>query len=373
MKKEESNSSSQSNQDITKNYLRSKIQIGNARGTISFEPNQIVFHHDDINTNQRQRKEEVKNWLKSSILQGDPRWNQSIITDEKFMERRTTENFIHDRSKPFQYNYRAETLGPKLQAPLEKPSKFKVTLKNTGNQVINNTTTASSTDQSELYPSTIQTFKRTQEMPCHPKFESDFSREWNLTNVITSKELKQSFQSLNESSHNNSIKKSKKFQKTTKNYVSPMQRSIDLQEEVRKQKRENTFTLEKHVFQQPEEPIDRNALVNRYAIEPSLKFKTTKHTGTWDFNKQEGRYFLFFFLFLFFISTFFYFFQFVFCLFSSCSSCLIDICGQIQVLIFMKVVVIQLKYITPIHIITLIQLYLRQDKQNLFIFSIVNN
>ena len=63
-----------------------------------------------------------------------------------------------------------------------------------------------------------------------------------------------------------------------------------IQDEVRRQKAEGTFNSKRQVFQQSEEPVNRKALVNRAAIEPSFKFTTTKHTGVWEYNKAEGRH-----------------------------------------------------------------------------------
>lgn len=263
-------------------YLRAKIQIGNARGNISFGATQTVFHHDDINENKRIRKEEVKSWAKPSILAPKSQWNQTIVTNEPFMERRTTENFVHDRSRPFQYNYRAETLGPKLDKTPDKPTKFKVTLKNSG------AASLQSTNGKPLYDSTIKDFKRTEEMPVHPNLESDFTRDWHLSTAIGKKQFRDGQNKLDDAAKKNSLKKTPKLV-TSKTYQSPMQLSVALQEEVRKQKREGTFSLEKQIYQPPEPPVNRSSLVNRYAVEPDLKFRTTKHSGVWSLNKTEGR------------------------------------------------------------------------------------
>jgi hypothetical protein len=285
----------------SKKYLKSKIQIGNSRGAIHYGPTQVAFHYDDIDPKARARTEEVKSWSKSSKLISNNEWDQSILTNEKRMERRTRENFVFDRSSPYQYNYRAETLGPKLveSEGARKPNKFKITLQQNGNNILTNgksgsasaslsgTSTSTGGGDGQLYPNTIQTFKRTEEMPIHPKLAGKFESNWNLSNLVQKNEFQKSFQDLNQKSTRNSQKKTKKL---LSNYMTPMERSIAFQEEVRKQKREGEFTLEKHVFQPPEEPINRKALVNSCAVEPSLKFKTTRHSGVWEMNKTEGRF-----------------------------------------------------------------------------------
>jgi hypothetical protein len=286
-------SSSPASQD----YLKSKIQIGNCRGAVQYGPTQVAFHYDDIDPKARARKEEVKSWSKSSRLVPNNEWDQSIVTNEKRMERRTRENFVFDRSNPYQYNYRAETLGPKLieSHGNTKPNKFKITLQQSGNNILTNGSVSLSgsgpggdrgAQSGPLYSNTIQTFKRTEEMPIHPKLTETFESNWNLSNLVQKKEFQKSFQDLNQKSSQNSQKKAKKL---LSNYMTPMERTIAFQEEVRKQKREGAFTLEKHVFQPPEEPVNRKALVNTCAVEPSLKFKTTRHTGVWEMNKTEGR------------------------------------------------------------------------------------
>jgi uncharacterized protein (DUF3084 family) len=275
-----------SSRKATSPYLKSKIQIGNANSGVNHHLTETVFHYDDIDAKTRQRKEEIKSWKKASHqIQQQREWNESIKTNEKFLERRTRENFVHDRSYPYQYNYRAERLGPKLQPTQRKFNKFQINLTQQPQQ---------SQEQGEgedrveggTYSANIQTFKRTQEMPIHPKFtEKKFEEEFNLSVKVNPKEISENHQQLTQQSRQQTLKKTTKL----KNYMTPMERSIAFQEEVRRQKRQGEFTLEKHVFHTPEEPIDRKALVNTFAVEPSLKFKTDHHTGVWEFNKTEGR------------------------------------------------------------------------------------
>lgn len=267
--------------DPSRSYLRARIQIGNAKGPVSFGANQTVFHHDDVNDKTRARREEVRNFARPSVLTKAASWNISTKTDEPLVERRQAENFDHDRSKPYQYNYRAETLGPKLTKQPDKPSRFKVTLKPGSNTTSPNQTT-------ELYPSDMTTLKRTAEMPVHPNLERPFSQDWNVSTEVSKKDLTRAFDDMTGNAKLHTATKTRKYVSKGA-YKSPMQRTKEMNEEVRKQKREGTFSVEKPIFQEPEEPVDRKELRNRYAVEPSLNFTTTKHSGVWEFNKAEGR------------------------------------------------------------------------------------
>lgn len=288
------NNYNESQNKLKTNYLKSKIQIGTVHsGNINYQANQTVFHHDDINVNARKRKNEVKAWLKHQQQQENTNtsshspsneWNLSTKIHQKICERKTRENFVLDRSNPYQYNFRAEKLGPKLQLPNIKRNKFQVSLQN---EPESGSGSPRDSNGNKLYSSTIQTFKRTQEMPINTNLMEPFENHWNLSTQTNSK--KDNEQQL----HNltmNSLNKTKSMNQKLKNYISPIDRSKALLDEVRKQKREGSFTLDKHVFHQPEEPINRTKLVNQYAVEPSLKFKTNYHSGVWELNKTEGRY-----------------------------------------------------------------------------------
>lgn len=262
-----------------KSYLRAKIQIGNARGGTNFAPNQTVFHHDDISEEKRKRVQEVKKFARPNVAgNNDIDWNPSSKVNSKLVERRTRENFVFDRSNTYQYNYRAETLPNPNPTPEDKPSKFRVTLRDTGKSSVSGTTNFESTN-----------LKRTQELPIHPNLQTDFTTEWNLSSAIQKSNFDKSFNDLNRSAKHNTTVKTQKLVKDD-TYISPFRRSEMIQEEVRRQKAEGRFNVQSNIFQQEEEPVDRRTLVNQAAIEPSLKFTTTKHTGVWEYNKQEGRH-----------------------------------------------------------------------------------
>jgi hypothetical protein len=265
--------------DAKKNYLRAKIQIGNAKGTSTFAPNQTVFHHDDISEEKRKRVQEVKKFAHPNVAgNNEIEWNKSSKVNSKLVERRTRENFVQDRSNSYQYNYRAETLPAPNPQLGEKPSKFKVTLRDTGKSSLSSTTGSFATTN----------LKRTQELPIHPNLEADFSREWNLSSAVQKANFDRSFDDLNSSAKHNTAVKTRKFVKDD-SYISPFQRSEMIQQEVRKQKAEGRFNAQANIFHKQEESVDRKTLVNQAAVEPSLKFTTTKHTGVWEYNKHEGR------------------------------------------------------------------------------------
>jgi hypothetical protein len=256
----------------SRKHLRAKIQIGNSKGAITYHPAQNVFHPDDIKSETRERVKEVKEWAKHKPETLANEWNISTHTNAPLYESRKMENHVRDRNTII-YNYRSEVMVPKAAPPIpEKTSKFTVTLSNT--------------DGNSLNPALV-TLKRTEEYTVNPKLND--ATKWNGSTKVTDNDLGQSFARLNENANKNSKAKNDKL--ATKNHhVSPMERSVQLQEEVRNQKRSGTFSLTKQVFAEPEKPVDRKSLTNRCAIEISLKHKTTTHTGKWEFNKAEGRH-----------------------------------------------------------------------------------
>ena len=79
-------------------FLKKKIVIGSAAGLVNFSAQQNVFHHDDIAPEKRQRKKEVKAWVKQDKLtQEHIGWNNSTDPHNPVCERRTMENFVKDR------------------------------------------------------------------------------------------------------------------------------------------------------------------------------------------------------------------------------------------------------------------------------------
>ena len=74
-------------------------------------------------------------------------------------------------------------------------------------------------------------------------------------------------------------------------YLSPVKRVQQLQEEIREQKRQGTFSLDRRVVEHPAEDDDELfTFNNRFAIEKPTLLKTTRHSGVWGLSKAEGKY-----------------------------------------------------------------------------------
>jgi len=263
-------------------YLKAKIQIGNVQGPTSYQLNQTVFHHDDIPEVKRQRKNEVKQWMKSRVLSADiPPWNQSSLFEKPVIVRRQAENIVADRSLPYQYNYRSETLDYlDLIEPIDKPNKFHISrqVETRAREIL--ATRSSSRIQSGH-------FNRTGEMPIHPKLEN--SEPWNLSTVVHQPNEKEKRLA---SMTDTSLQWSKKVnpQLTKDKYIDPVSFVNNLQETIRSQKIDGTFSTKKHVFIPPLPPVNRRALVNRLAIETRDRVVHNYHSGVYETSRVDGRY-----------------------------------------------------------------------------------
>jgi hypothetical protein len=261
-------------------YLKKKIQIGSSNGLINYTPSQTVFHHDEINTEKRERKRDVKAWVKQDkLVLSKHEWNRSTDPNTIICERRTMENFVKDRSRGYQYNFRAETLPPSNADPIDMGTKYHIsTQKPDEIEIINKIHESNRVLAGQ--------FTRTTEWMIHPNLRN--AKEWEHSTLLTDEQKKDAYDNLMNSSMKHTRMKNKTIQPN--GYISPIQRTISVQDEVRKLKKTNSFDKDRPVFQTAEAPVNRRALVNRYAIEPSRKFKTTKHSGVWSFNAAEGRY-----------------------------------------------------------------------------------
>jgi hypothetical protein len=74
-----------------------------------------------------------------------------------------------------------------------------------------------------------------------------------------------------------------------KKYIGPLKGTVLLQKEVRKQKAEGTFSLDKHINSKLPEPVDRKKLRNRYSLEKLNKVVVDDHSGVWGENPVDGR------------------------------------------------------------------------------------
>jgi hypothetical protein len=309
---------SNSNGNGHKNFLRPKQVIGSCKLPISFKSGQSVFHHDDIPADRRERKNEVLKWARSKILSVDqPEWGKSTELDRSrnpLCERRTMENFVNDRSRAYQYNYRAEVLPDKLIPPVDQSKKFHITTQSP--DMIKKLQTLRDEDTTGILNGK---FKVTQEMPIHPKLVD--KGEWSSGTQFVRKQVEACGADFTKASILANKKKNMSLfgRKETKaiarpktgeeeeeeeetkakpksapapkiRYVTPVECSTRILDEVRKQKMEGTFSTKKTVFQKSEPPVDRSKLGNRLAIEPSRKFKVTEHSGKWEFNAAEGRH-----------------------------------------------------------------------------------
>jgi hypothetical protein len=262
-------------------YLKAKIQIGNVQGPTSYQLNQTVFHHDDIPEVKRHRKNEVKQWMKSRILSADiPPWNQSSKFEKPVIVRRQAENFVADRSLPYQYNYRSETLEYlNLIEPIDAPDKFHVSRQlETRAREITATRSSSRIQRGQ--------FNRTGEMPIHPKLEN--SGPWNLSTEIQLPEKEKRLVTMTNTSKEWSKKVNPKL--TKDKYIDPVAYVTKLQETIREQKRDGTFSTAKHVFIPPLPPVNRRALVNQFAIETKDRVVHNYHSGVFETSRVDGRY-----------------------------------------------------------------------------------
>jgi hypothetical protein len=265
-------------------FLKARIQIGSCKGPISYQAGQTVFHHDDIPEARRERKREVREWARSKILSGErPEWRKSTTTGfYPVCERRQAELYTRDRSKPYQYNYRAETLDyAHIVEPIDQPQKFHVS----------RTTTAKAAEIAAIQKKDrLQSgyFKRNQEMPTHPKLEN--LAPWNNTVTLSPKEREQTLQRMTLKSRAATAKVTRRLG-SSEMYKTPYEQSKEISNDVRELKRTGKFNKEEdHTHHHAKVAEQKVSVKNRNAVESSRKYKTNHHSGVWEFNKAEGRY-----------------------------------------------------------------------------------
>lgn len=266
----------------THEFLRAKIQIGNVKGPVSYALNQTVFHHDDIPETKRLRRNEVKAWAKSRILSVDtPSWNKSTKPLQPVIVRRQAENFAKDRGHAYQYNFRAETLDPlRMLEPIDKPTKLHVSTQLESRALELKEIRSTNRIQNGF-------FMRTGEMPSHPKLAD--AEPWKVSTEISLKEKDKRLDSMTLKAKEWTGKVNATPEKFTKPYLGPLKSVIELQNTIRKQKAEGTFSIKKQVNRPASAPVDRTKLVNRLAIEKPVILTTTVHSGVYETNKVDGR------------------------------------------------------------------------------------
>jgi hypothetical protein len=330
-------SQSVSSSEIGPSYLKAKIRIGSCKGPISYGAGQQVFHHDDIPEARRARKEEVREWAKSKILSASRgEWDKSNQLNKNdgygypICERRQAENMIGDRSLPYNYNYRAETLDyAHITKNVDQPGKFHIS--RTATADISGIETARLADRVQR-----GYFKRTQEMPTHPNIVDKTA--WNISTNLTVKEKKIGLDNMTNTARVSTARVNKHFDNSM-NYQKPSTQQKYISKTVRDQKQNGIFvggpngTFNGHHVLQPDEgsmpsvsrtttsapgspnsissssrkgtnkdvnsksrpttrmssaPQEAYTTKNRYSVEPSRKFATTKHSGVWEYSKADG-------------------------------------------------------------------------------------
>eukprot|EP01032_Pedospumella_encystans_P030185 gene30185-34072_t len=229
-------------------FLRSKIQIGNVKGPVSYTQSQTVFHHDDIPETKRIRRNEVKAWAKSKLLSAEtPSWNKSSNPQQPVVVRRQAENYCKDRGGAYQYNYRAETLDSLRQVePIDKPTKFHISTQPETLALELKTIRGTNRIQGGH-------FNRTGEMPVHPDLID--ATPWKLSTEVVLKEKDQRLADMTLKAQQ-STGKVNSLGSTFKHkpYVGPLKAAAELQDLIRKQKAEGTFSLKKQVNRPGLEP-----------------------------------------------------------------------------------------------------------------------
>jgi hypothetical protein len=285
-------------------YLRSRVRIGSCKGPVSYKSQQQVFHHDDVPSYARERKEEVVDWVsgaflvffigtnvntvafqaKSKILIGDDSWKRSNKFERPVCERRRMENHVKDRKGAYQYNFRAESLDPlRNEEPFDKPTKFHFS------QQPETMARAIETRMREGTRVQKGIFTRVEENPNHPNLRD--APSWNNSTFFTARDRE-----VNRNAYTTMTMDACKTNRSKilnpANYLKPIETTNKLQEVIRQKKADGTFTWKKLINRDEslDEPVDRSLLKNRFPSEKSSAIVTTKHSGTWEFNPVEGRY-----------------------------------------------------------------------------------
>ena len=275
-------------------FLRARPRIGSCKVPVSYSAQQVVFHHDDIPEVRRQRVKEVKDWASSKLLSIDRRpWTKSTLPDgaPPVCERRQAENAERNRANPYAYNFRAETLDyAKLVQPIDRPSKFRMSLQ-TESEVME---IARIMEQDPVQRGIL---KRTEEMPVHPDLLS--KTPWNNGVVLSVSAQQASLDRMNVKSRQSTKRVNDMLVFSSKGYVRPVDQVILINQRLREEKKQGHKASSVKISHIPQaddgvkggdEEIDRKSLRNRQAIEPSRKYSSYRHSGTWEFNPIEGRF-----------------------------------------------------------------------------------
>jgi hypothetical protein len=263
-------------------YLHAKIRVGSCKNAVTYKQTQKVFHHDDIPARARERVSEVKEYKSSKILSESvgKEWNSRTALGRPVMERKAALNLIKDRSGALQYNFRAEVNAPKLVESVDKPSKFHIStmLADKAMKIVE----IQNNDRVQAGH-----FYRNKELPNHPKLEN--ATPWDGSSQEDSSLRIKFFNKKGSDAKINTMRVNKELNSSGFQYRTPIRQSRDVTKKVRELKLTGTFNPDEPVFRPKDEPVDRKSLVNRIALEPSRKYKTSHHSGVWEFSPADGR------------------------------------------------------------------------------------
>ena len=251
-------------------YLHAKIRVGSCKGPSTFKRTQKVLLNSDVRNQVWERKEEVLDWKKSRILDTSSVWDIQVPSNlHPVPESRTRENYIHDRSKAYAYNYRAESLEPlMIDEPIDVPSKFHISR--------TSSSTALSSQMRMLHePIQRGQLRRTEEIPVNIKLTD--KPEWNGMTTVSFKKFNNNLEVFTE--------KSRKFNKRVStamgslDYINPTKAEEIYHATIRRQKTAGTFTPSSFMNGEDHRPIDPKELMNRYAIERPRTYNVIEHSG----------------------------------------------------------------------------------------------
>ena len=253
-------------------FLHAKIRSGTCKGPLNFKKTQKSFLNSDVREEVWQRKDNVLDWKKSKILNVNENWNKTFPTNlHPVPESRTRENYVHDRSKAYTYNYRAESLDPLLMdEPIDKPTKFHISR--------TSSSSALTTQMRRLHePIQRGQLRRTEEIPVNVKLID--KPEWN--GMTANLSLKDRHNNLNEfTMKSRSQSKRISTAMSSLDYINPCQAERIYHATLRRQKSAGTFTPASFLDGVDHRPVDPKELMNRYAIERPRIYNVVEHSGT---------------------------------------------------------------------------------------------
>lgn len=195
------------------------------------------------------------------------------------------QNYVKDRSKSYQFNYRAETLEPlKNLEPPDFNTKFHVS-----GQLAATTMRILETRQND--PIQRGRHHRTLELPSHPDLE--FYEPWKFSTNLTDKEKTEALDQKTEKA----LKFTRKVSEilpSKKEYIGPMKSISLLQKEIRLLKEKGQFDSSMHLHFSNGRLKSRHAKEeasgkNRFFNEKFNIVKTLEHSGVWEHNQLEGK------------------------------------------------------------------------------------